>query len=290
MDLAVFLGELIDSGKASSTVRVYRAAICTTLRQLGRPYFSEDPLLRDSLKGASNEEARSPRRFPAWDLFLVLRSLKVFPYEPISGSELKFLSFKTLFLVALASGRRMSEVTNLSGLPKDISKDPDGSYSLKFLPEFLAKNQRPGDPSPSIRIPPLPKGPDFSLCPVRALKRYLVISKPSRKNRRQLFLSLNPDHRKDISVNTLSRWLREVISHAYENVAEVNPRPHEVRAWSSSLALTLNSSMKEILAAAYWRSESPFIRHYMRDVTSQREDGDFSISSFAVAQQTFSLN
>ena len=287
MDLANFLAELRSQGKATSTFRVHRAAVSTTLRQLGRSDFREDPLLSFTLLGAANQEARSPRRIPAWDLILVLSSLKLPPYEPLSEASLKFLSLKTAFLITLASGRRMSEVTNLSGSPRDIARNPDGSYSLKFLPEFLAKNQRPGDPSPSILIPPLPAGPDSVLCPVRVLRRYLSISKSLRRDRRQLFLSLNPNYGKDVSVNTVSRWIRETISLAYKGEA-VNPRPHEVRAWSSSLALSLNGSLKDILAAAYWRSPSPFVSHYLRDVSSQREDGDFAFSSVAVAQQAFS--
>ena len=53
---------------------------------------------------------------------------------------------------ALASGRHCSEVHALSGLPSDVAFEPDGSVSLRFLPEFLAKNQIPGEPSPVIFI------------------------------------------------------------------------------------------------------------------------------------------
>ena len=284
MDLARFLACLYDQGKATATIRVHRAAICTTLRQLGLPSFSENVLIRDTLTGASNYEARNPRRCPSWDLFLVLESLKSSPFEPLSKAELKFLSFKTLFLIALASGRRMSEVNNLSGLEKDIAREPDGSFALNFLPEFLAKNQRPGDPSPSIRIPPLAPGPEAKLCPVRALKRYLRITKPFRGNKRQLFISLNPKYRVDLSVNSLSRWARETIAHAYQDDPPANVNPHEIRAWSASLALSRNMSLSKILAAAYWRSPSTFIAHYLRDVSHLREDGLFSLSPLAIAQ------
>ena len=288
MDLARFLAFLQEKGKATSTLRVYRSAICTTLRQLGYKDFSVEALslIRDTLKGASNLEARNPRRCPSWDLFLVLDSLKAPPFEPLSKVDLKFLAFKTLFLVALASGRRMSEVNHFSGLSGDIAREPDGSFALKFLPEFLAKNQRPGDPSPSIRIPPLPSGPDLKLCPVRSLKKYLQVTKSFRGKRRKLFIGLNPKFRSDLSVNALSRWLRETISIAYSSGPPPSARPHELRAWSSSLAFALNISMTDIMEAAYWRSPSAFINHYLRDVTQCRQDGTYGVSSLAISQRT----
>ena len=289
VDVANFLGFLQSKGKATSTIRVHRAAICTTLRQLGLPSFSEDFLIRDTLKGASVIEARSPRRCPSWDLFLVLDILKQHPFEPLVSATLKFLSFKTIFLVALASGRRISEVNHLSGLPQDIAREPDGSLSLKFLPEFLAKNQQPGDPSPSIRIPPLPLGPDRFLCPVRSLKRYLHFTKSFRGSKRKLFISHNPRHKRDLTVNTVSRWVRELISLAYSAAPPTDARPHELRAWSSSLALSLNVAMDEIMAAAYWKTSSAFISHYLRDVTHHRQDGRRGLSYVAVAQRSLPL-
>ena len=71
--------------------------------------------------------------------------------------------------------RRSSEVHALSGAPNDITFESDGSVSLRFLPEFLSKNQVPGNLSPIIPLRPLtsilaPDDPDRALCPVRALR------------------------------------------------------------------------------------------------------------------------
>ena len=112
----------------------------------------------------------------------MLARLRESPFEPLLQCNFKNLSWKTVFLVSLASGRRCSEVHGLSGLPQDISWELDGSVSLRFLPEFLAKNQTPGDPSPSVSIQSLSSilhrgDPDRALCPVRALRRYLRFSR-----------------------------------------------------------------------------------------------------------------
>ena len=288
VDLANFLASLQASGKSTSTIRVHRAAICTTLRQLGCPFFAEDAIIRDTLRGAAIIEARAPRRCPSWDLFVVLEALKQAPFEPLLNANLKFLSFKTLFLISLASGRRMSEINSLSGLKEDIARESDGAFSLKFLPEFLAKNQKPGDPSPSIRIPHLPPGPDSVLCPVRSLRRYLHFTKSFRGRKRKLFISLNPKFRADLTVNTNSRWIKELIASSYKADPPKSVNPHELRAWSSSMAMSLNLPVADIMAAAYWRTPSTFTNHYLRDITHRRQDGLFGLSSLAVAQKTLS--
>jgi hypothetical protein len=95
----------------------------------------------------------------------------------------------------LASGRRCSEIHSLSGRPQDISLEPDGSFTLRFLPEFLAKNQNPESLSPLISIKPLAPflsdvdDPELLLCPVRNLRRYLRRSRPLRHHhQRHLFI------------------------------------------------------------------------------------------------------
>ena len=63
-----------------------------------------------------SKEACTPRRFQAWGTFLVLKSLSSSPSGCICSETL-----------ALA----------INGLDSET----DGSISIRFLPEFLAKNQ-----------------------------------------------------------------------------------------------------------------------------------------------------
>ena len=105
----------------------------------------------------------------------------------------------------------------LSGLPSDVAFEPDGSMSLRFLPDFLAKNQLPGSPSPIISIKSLtsilaPDDEDRSLCPVRALRAYRKRTESFRSKRRRLLLSWNENYKDDIRRSTISRWLREDFS------------------------------------------------------------------------------
>ena len=297
-DLANFLAFLsCEKGLSASSVKVHRSAVCTTIRQMGSPSFSDDPLLQDLVQGAALAEAKSPRRTPSWDLFLVLSALRLPPYEPLKQSSLKHLTLKTAFMVSLASGRRCSEMHALSGLPSDVAFEPDGSMSLRFLPDFLAKYQLPGSPSPIISIKSLasilaPDDEDRLPCPVRALQAYRKRTESFCSKRRRLLLSWNENYKDDIRPSTISRWLQEVISAAYARprleLTVFSPRPHEIRVWASSLAFASNVSLSSLMDAAYWRSPGTFIHFYLRDVSRLREDRSRGIASAVVAQQSIS--
>ena len=45
-----------------------------------------------------------------WDLGIVLEALSKHPYEPLREASLKHLTLKTVFLLAMASARRCSEL------------------------------------------------------------------------------------------------------------------------------------------------------------------------------------
>ena len=290
MQLAVYLASL--KHLSASAVKGHRAAISTTLKQLGQRSFSENTLLKYVMQGASNREARSRKFFPAWDIFPVLASLRLSPFEPIESCDLSFLSYKTAFLIALASGRRCSEVHALRY--NSLAKEPDGSISLRFVPEFLAKNQPAGLPSPPIFIKPLTPllcsdDEDRTLCPVRALLVYIKRTKHLRTPaKRRLFVSLREGITKDITSATISRWIKNLIQSAFsQSTGSARPRnckSHEVRAWAASLAWANNSSLKSIMEAAYWFSETTFLNFYLRDFSHEKEDGARGISLVAAQQ------
>ena len=265
------------------------------MRQLGGPSFSDEPLLSAVVKSAVLQEAKGTRRAPAWDLFLVLKDLRSHPYEPLHLIPLPHLTRKTAFLLMLASGRRGSEVHALSGTA--VHLEADGSFSLNFLPGFLAKNQNPVDPSPKILIKSLanilgPDDEDLFLCPVRALREYRRRTSTMRTSQRGLFLSLRETYKKDISRSAIARWVKEVILGAYlragVSLEGVTARPHEVRALSASVAFLNDCSLPSILDAAYWKSNGVFIDHYLRDSARLLSEDAWGIGSVVVAQQAIS--
>ena len=116
---------------------------------------------------------------PKWDLSCVLWSLTKAPYEPLSGASLKYLTLKTVFLLAFATARRRSELHAFS-IEEGCMRfnKSDGSVSLLCQPGFLAENQLTQVLPEPIYVPNLSKSygqddPDRLLCPVRSLKFYL---------------------------------------------------------------------------------------------------------------------
>jgi hypothetical protein len=99
-----------------------------------------------------------------------------------------------------------------------------------------------------------------------------------------------------VQKNSLSRWLQTAIRGAYQWAAKnrsltgthyhalMSTRPHEVRAWSSTIGASSGVPMKQLLQAAYWRSEDIFINHYLRDSARVRGDGSLGIGACVAAQ------
>ena len=94
-------------------------------------------LLRSFLRSVNPVELRPP----AWDVSLVVQSLTGAPYEPLRTCEERFLAQKTLFLLALASAKRIGE---LHALSYRVSHSRGwGEVSFSFVPGFVAKTQIP---------------------------------------------------------------------------------------------------------------------------------------------------
>ena len=84
-----------------STISGHKSAICVTIERTTGRKISDHPDLKDFLKGLSNCRIPKPM-IPQWDLALVLNVLSEAPFEPLSEISLKFLTWKTVFLVTLA--------------------------------------------------------------------------------------------------------------------------------------------------------------------------------------------
>ena len=168
-----------DRNLAPGTIAGYRSALASVLAFHGRPEVGTAPSLSAMIRGFGLDRPRVRQLAPQWNLAFVLDSLTKAPYEPMCNVSLKFLTLKTVFLIALASGRRRSEVHALSCLPSCLRWSRDFSaVSLVTDPAFLAKNQVPGFSPEPIRIPSLSSvvgssGNDSLLCPCRALRFYL---------------------------------------------------------------------------------------------------------------------
>ena len=233
---------------------------------------------------------------PQWDVCTVLTFLRD-KCEPLATLSLKILTFKTLFLIALATARRVSGIHAICGLAKDIAfTEQDASVTLRFLPEFWAKNQ-PSASKPLLLVVPglshrlCDDDSDIALCPVRSLRTYLDRTTTHRLNKRRLFISLNKRYNQDIAKGTISRWIKSTIKLAFSQTKTPlhtnTVRAHEVRAIATSLAFSRGASLVDILRSAYWRSTTTFVSFYLRDVSSQRADGSAGFNHLVTAGHSF---
>ncbi|XP_069128666.1 uncharacterized protein [Argopecten irradians] len=278
---------------ASGTIAGYRTAIASVLSFHDRREVGSSTSLSALIRGFSLDRPRVRQLAPQWNLALVLESLKGAPYEPLGSVSLKFLTFKTVFLLALASGRRRSDIHALSVHSSCLRWARDSSaVTLLTDPAFLAKNQVPGFSPDPIRIPSLTvsvesEENDQLLCPCRALRFYLDKTRGGRGTRSRLFLPIKQGQQ-DISSQSISRWICQVIKIAYElsndlSRAKCKVRAHEVRALAASLALLNGSSFQDIMSAAFWRGQSTFTDFYLRSLSSHSE-GLFSLGPVVAAQ------
>ena len=92
-----------------STIEGYRTAIADMVDN-DRLAISKDENLSRLLDSFHRDKPKGRRGIPSGNLSLVLHQLTKAPFEPLRKASLKHLTFKTVFLLALGSGKRRSEI------------------------------------------------------------------------------------------------------------------------------------------------------------------------------------
>ena len=207
-------------------------------------------------------------RPPSWDLSKVIRFLLSGAFEPLRDAPLRALSKKVLFLLALATAKRVGELKALSCIVSFVG----GDACLSYVPEFVAKSESLSRSIPrSFLVKSLSDfaaalDDDLLLCPVCVLRIYLDRTLSLAPNRHRLFVSPSCSTRA-MSKNAVSFFLREVIHVAEAARPEVGTvRAHDIRGVSTSVAFHRNWSVSAVLDAATWSSGSVFTSFYLRDL------------------------
>ena len=242
-----------------SSLKGYRSMLSAVFRfQL--PSLPSHPVLRDLLRSFCLESADHQLSPPAWDLSLVLRYLNTSSFEPLSSAPLRALTQKVLFLLALATAKRVGELQARSSVVTFVHEDA----CLSYVPQFVAKSESLTRSIPrSFLVKSLPDfaaglDDDLLLCPVRALRIYLDRTATLARHCHRLFVSpWCPSC--SISKNAVSFFLRDVISSAGASRPEVGRlRAHDARSVSTPFAFHRNWSVFAVLDCATWSSSSVF--------------------------------
>ena len=292
--IADFLIFLFSEKKCQiSTIKGYRSMISNTLKFKTGNRIGSNPVLSELIRSFELQRPVQRSLTPKWDLSWVLVCLQKPPFEPLDKASKFHVTIKTAFLLALATAKRYSEIHALAMDSQHLRfNQSDGSVSLILKSGFLAKNQLPSVKPDPIVVPSLARickweHTDRLLCPVRALKFYLKMTSSYRQNRTRLFLPIKGN--KDISKDTISRWISYTVKLAYRKLTKrdisfLKIKAHEVRALSSSWAFFDKVPLNDILQAAVWNSSSTFAKFYLRDMSQQAQNLQ-SLGPIVVAQK-----
>ena len=256
----------------ATTIAGYRSAIASIHKGIAGTSVSQDKTLSSLIKGIFNSDPDLRPLLPNWDLPSVLGALVASPFEPLSTCDMKYLTWKTVFLLALATASRVSELHALSVNENNLRVDNSGIRLLPNL-QFLAKTQRVNKAWKPYFIPIFDSyasdPEDILLCPCRALRIYLDRTRSLRGNVDNLFLTYQKGLCKAAAKSSLSRWIVSLIRYVYEDLPHgplFNVRAHDTRRLSASWALFNGASIQDILQAAHWAAETTFTSFYLKDV------------------------
>ena len=242
--VADFLMYLFEDKKLQpSTIDGYRSAIADKLGNTTVNISKDDNLTR-LLESFHRDRPKGRRGIPSWNLSLVLHQLTKAPFEPLREASLKHLTFKTVFLLALGSGKRRSEIH--AWQHKNIRHQSDLSNVLVSISQLSFQESAGQRGSRECS----PSGHTRSLCPVRALRYYLDRTSDLRQHKELVFVSFKKGFDKDISPATISSWIKQTVILCYElsdhqahTLHQV--KAHDVRAFAASKAFQSGVSLEQ---------------------------------------------
>ena len=219
----------------------------------------------------------------------VLRCLRSETFEPPrwdSQANRMRSTWKTVFLLALASSSRHSEIQAFSRDPRDLIFSQEGMF-MRTITGFLAKTSIPGmNPTPFF-IPALEpfSGRDTEdrlLCPVRMVRKYLDFTGGSSPKTR-LFRKVRGEGHP--SSQTIASWIKACVRFTHQHRPDIHVTAHQVRRMSTSWAFHGGAhSVEEIIQAGTWSNHSTFTTFYLADIRLQ-PDGQHRMHPIVARKQ-----
>ncbi|XP_044158575.1 uncharacterized protein LOC122944410 [Bufo gargarizans] len=213
-----FLQEGLDLGLSPNTLRVQVSA----LGALYNTKLTVHPWISRFLKAADRIRPTIKNMVAPWNLNTVLGGLTSDPFEPMDSTHIKWLTVKTIFLVAITSARRVCELQALSIQEPFFSVFQD-KLVLKLDPAFLPKVVLNFHRSQDIVLPSFCDNPKndqeityHTLDVRRVVLKYLEATKHWRVDKNLFVQFPGPNKGKKAAKSSISRWIRLAISEAYK--------------------------------------------------------------------------
>ena len=297
--VAEFLTWLFEERKASvRTLRGYRSALGAALRNATGYDPGADDVLSQLMRGFLRQRPIMSRTTIMWDIGLVLRYLKSGKLSTTGRLSPKDLTLKLVFLLALATGKRRSEIHALDQDIRLVNNEWD-EVVLRPRPDFLGKTHFATGGAGTfseIVLKSINSADGYtleekSICPVTTLRVYQRVSREYRsEGQERLIISYVQGKSDDIKKQTISNYLKLVVQQAYLDSAsdesvcqDFNMSPHDLRGIATSLKASKNVTMAEILQSGVWASANTFLTHYVKKFTCDELSNLYRLGPFVAA-------
>ena len=250
-----YFNHLANKNFKSTTLKSIRSILKDPLKDYFPDYdITADPWVAKVIQFVKSNKPRPSFNFPSWNLDLVVRMLTL--REDFNTS---YLFKKTMFVLFLACPYRINEFRSISLSTSTFSAH---HIVLKTHPSYYSKNQTDSfNPTPIV-IQEFQEIPQ--ICPVKLVNTYISLTKDLCRQKNiprpdSLWLST---HLKPISAELTRKWVREVIFLGDPRATISGTHTHTIRGQVATAMLAAGASVKEIIAAMNWKSESTFFRYY----------------------------
>ena len=255
-----FLHFLFSEGNRKyTTLNTARSAL-SLLISIPEGKFGEHRDVIRFMKGINQIKPTLPRYIDTWDPDLVLNLFKT--WSPAVNLSLELLTYKTVVLLLLVSGRRPQIIRNLNVERMKISGN---SFTFIFQQTDLKEGRVNFKPEP-LKVKKYPA--DKRLCIYKYLTEYLKKTLEIRGAEKSFFLTTQKPHTQP-SADSVSRWIKTVLNHAGVDTSHF--KPGSTRAASNSKALRQGTPINEIMRNAGWSRESTFTKYYKKPLTKPDE-------------------
>ena len=252
----LYLTELAQTrGLSPKTVLVYRNALKLPLLH----GFNINTSDREFSLLARSQFLQNPppkKLIPAWNPNKVLSMLEQPEFLNHRATPHRLL-MKTLFLVALATGNRVSEIAAFTRVGSKILPGSKKAI-IAVRPGFLYKNQTLDRSPPNIVIKAL-LDQNLSpnrLCPVDSLRCWLALSDTWGVDA----IFVNPKSHKKMNRGAVSQLLVTTINRSQPGVLA---KAHDIRKVSATFAWARGVPPHQIIQTMFWKSTSVFIDKYL---------------------------
>ena len=263
-------------GRKYRTLATYKSSLNYPLKLARKMDMNDEDLIRFMRGAFLYRPPIKAKEMPSWSLNDLLCFLESEDFEPIDICAEEKLLQKTLFLILLASGRRIGETAKISresfvfsrrGFPQTLT--------LKWVEDFTPKRFAPDFQSPCPSIQPLVSLVDGheKLCPVRAYDAYLNRSsswlrKLPFKERPKILWSA-PKSGKALDKVFLTRVFKTLVENSrkfFKRRGKVDIGPHQARKFAASYASQVGQDEEFVRKVMGFSDVSIFRKNYVAPV------------------------